>query len=217
MENRDATGGSPPAGDESASTQATSAPGQTGRRMEQARATAGRVGQKVKQKTRQAAEEVRDQATAAAEQQKHRVAEELDTVAGALREAGRKLHEGQEERLAPYTDRAAEYLEGLAGYFRDQSLQDLIEDSADMARRHPGLFLGGAVVLGFALARFIKASGEEADEFEDYRYEPSERYAPSMSEPENEPDGWTSGSQSQPAQEGGSPISDEDVPGPPAL
>jgi hypothetical protein len=35
---------------------------------------------------------------------------------------------------------------------------------ADLARRHPLAFLGGAVLLGFACARLVPQSGEPAPE-----------------------------------------------------
>lgn len=42
---------------------------------------------------------------------------------------------------------------------RERSVADLSADVRAMARRHPGAFIAGAAVMGFAVARFMRASG----------------------------------------------------------
>lgn len=47
-----------------------------------------------------------------------------------------------------------------AAALNDRSIGDLVRDVQDAARRHPGLFIAGAAIAGFALARILSAPAE---------------------------------------------------------
>lgn len=101
---------------------------------------------------------VRDQATDRAEAAKSSAAGEVDTVAEAMRSAAKDLADGTpQERVM---DEAAHRLSDLSDAIKRADLQEFVGAATGFARRNPMLFLGSAAVLGFAMARFAKSSGE---------------------------------------------------------
>ena len=90
--------------------------------------------------------------------QKHKAAEQAGKLSDALDQASARLREEGQPSLAQYTEQIASSISGLAEKFRERSVDDLIRDTRDLARREPGLFLAGSVALGFAISRFFKAS-----------------------------------------------------------
>jgi hypothetical protein len=90
-----------------------------------------------------------------------RAGESLGEVAQAVRKTGDKLRD-QQPQLAGVADTAADQVDQLASRLRDSDPNELIGDVESFARRQPALFLGGAVLLGMAAARFLKASPPES-------------------------------------------------------
>jgi hypothetical protein len=80
----------------------------------------------------------------------------IDDAASALGNSG---HETLSQAAAALSDR----LRGLSRYVEDRKLDDLLGDARQLAQRNPGLFIAGGVALGFALSRFLKASGEHGN------------------------------------------------------
>jgi predicted signal transduction protein with EAL and GGDEF domain len=60
--------------------------------------------------------------------------------------------------VAEYSRHVAKGLESMADSLGRRNLDDLVGSVEDFARSRPVAFLGGAVVAGFALARFMKSS-----------------------------------------------------------
>jgi hypothetical protein len=56
----------------------------------------------------------------------------------------------------------AEYVEDAARKIRDGSFRDLIDGATDFAKRQPAAFLGISVLTGFAVVRFLRASGGQS-------------------------------------------------------
>lgn len=96
------------------------------------------------------------------ETSKRTAADQIDEVARALNRAGEQLNESQ-PTIANYTGQMASSVSRLATRLRDGSIDDLVGDTRELARRNPGMFLAGGVALGFALSRFLKASGQQAE------------------------------------------------------
>ena len=84
------------------------------------------------------------------------------------RGAGHALRAVKAEGLADYVDSAAGAVEQLNQYLEERNLAQVIEDAGEVARRHPGMVIGGMFLTGLALGRFLKASesrqGEESDD-----------------------------------------------------
>src|SRR3954453_1644077 len=122
---------------------------------EQAKSLAGDA----KEQAKDVANQARDHVQTLVGQQKDQAADRLRALAGALREAGRKLNEGQQAGdFGQYADRAAQQVERLSTYLRDSELRDFVRDTETFARRRPEVFLGGTLIAGLMLARFLKAS-----------------------------------------------------------
>src|SRR5829696_10144571 len=100
----------------------------------------------------------RQQATSQISTQQERLAGTLTTVATALHQASREMRNQDEGPIAEYVDTAANQVEQFANMLRDQNLEQLMNTTAQFARRQPALFLGAAFALGFAATRFIKSS-----------------------------------------------------------
>ncbi len=90
-------------------------------------------------------------------------ADQIDQVAQALSRAGEELNQSQ-PTLTNYASQFSSTVSTLASRLRDGNMDELINETRDLARRNPGLFLAGGVALGFALSRFLKASGDEMHE-----------------------------------------------------
>lgn len=97
---------------------------------------------------------------AAFEQQSHRAADQIGSVAHALHSAAKQLEEENKGAAARYTVMAADRVEQLADTLRNSSVDDLVGQVEGFARRQPEIFLGAAFGLGFLFARFVKSSGD---------------------------------------------------------
>jgi hypothetical protein len=59
---------------------------------------------------------------------------------------------------AGYIKDVAKQLDTMASALRERSVDDMLGDVTDFARKQPALFFAGAVAAGFALSRFAKSS-----------------------------------------------------------
>jgi hypothetical protein len=101
---------------------------------------------------------MRNRARSIADQQKHAAVGRVEGVAHALRRASDDLREQGQPMIAEYSRYAAEGLESMAQSLDRRDVDDFVEGVENFARQRPVAFLGGAMVAGFALARFMKSS-----------------------------------------------------------
>jgi HRD ubiquitin ligase complex, ER membrane component len=94
------------------------------------------------------------------EQQGHRAADQLGSVANALHKAAEQLNEENNGTAARYADQAADRVEQVADMLRHSSVDDMVGQVERFARRQPEVFVGAAFAVGFLFARFIKSSGD---------------------------------------------------------
>jgi len=122
--------------------------------------------QQAKQTTNEVVSQVQQQANSQINRQKESAASELSTVVNAVRRFGETLNnegEGPIARFAAqYGDKAADSLDRVARYLREQDPKRLLNDVQSFGRRQPALLIGGAFLLGFAGARIIKSSMDAA-------------------------------------------------------
>ena len=122
--------------------------------------------QQAKQTTNEVVNQVQQQASNQLNRQKETAASELSTVVNAVRRFGETLNnEGQgpiARMAAQYGDKAADGLDRVARYLREQDAKQLLNDVQSFGRRQPALLIGGAFLLGFAGARIIKSSMDAA-------------------------------------------------------
>ena len=112
--------------------------------------------------------QVQEQAGSQFAQQKDNAATDLTHVVQAVRRFGESLAGEQGGPIARYAaeygDKAAASLERFSTYIREQDPKQLLNDVQNFGRRRPALLIGGAFLLGFAGARLIKSSMEQAAE-----------------------------------------------------
>lgn len=125
---------------------------------EQAKQATSEVAEQVKQTTGQVADLAREQVSTRLSGQKDRAAEGLTSVADALRQTGQQLRGQDQQMVTDYIDSAAAQVEKISNYLRQNDLGGLVDDIESLARRQPGLFMGGAFALGLLGARFLKSS-----------------------------------------------------------
>ena len=141
-------------------TEATEAAPQAARSLaEEMREKGVEAAQTAKETAFEYAERARQEAYAQGEYYRDYAAEETGKLASALRRASEELSSGspQERFVGQLADGVADAAERMRG----MTLDDVARDATDFAKRHPAAFLGGAALLGFALARFMKASARE--------------------------------------------------------
>ena len=124
--------------------------------------------EQAKQTTSEVVSQVQQQASSQINRQKETAASQLDTVVSAVRRFGETLNnEGQgpiAQFAAQYGDKAAEGLDRVARYLREQDPKRLLNDVQNFGRRQPALMIGGAFLLGLAGARILKSSMEAASD-----------------------------------------------------
>jgi hypothetical protein len=111
-------------------------------------------------------------------QQKDQAVQKLGSFAGAIREAGRKLQDEDQESFGRYADQAATQMEKVSNYLREKDVSTFIRDTETFARRRPDLFLGGTFLAGLLLARFLKSSSPEGG-----NWDGRDSYRPSLPVP----------------------------------
>lgn len=132
----------------------TAAQGKADSLTDLAREKAGEI----KQQAADTIDDMRHEARSSVDRQKDAAVGRVEGVAHALRRASDDLREQGQPMFAEYSRQAAEGLESMAGSLSRRNVDDLVEGVEDFARERPAAFLGGAVVAGFALARFMKSS-----------------------------------------------------------
>ena len=123
-----------------------------------AKSAASDLAQTAKSEAKDLAQQAKSQATEKADQAKGQAAGVLSGVASALHETSDSLRDQDQDAFAKYADQAANQLDQFTSAVRDRSVGELLDEAERFARRDPGLFLGGAFLLGIFGARFLKAS-----------------------------------------------------------
>jgi hypothetical protein len=141
---------------------ATGLPGPDQGVVDQAQQKAAQVVDQAQGVAGQVAEQAKQQATSQLASQKNRAVDGLVTVAQALRQTGQTLQQQEQGTVAGYVEEAAQRVDSVTNYLRTHEVHELVQDTQDLARRQPALFLTGALVLGFIGARFLMSSGQRA-------------------------------------------------------
>jgi len=120
------------------------------------------VGDQARAAARDVARETTQLARSTAESRKGEIADSIQNVARALKSTRSNLGEEEQSALGGYVGQAAERFEQVSAYLRDRDVREMLSDAERTARKEPVLFLGGAFVLGFLGARFLKSSAAAA-------------------------------------------------------
>lgn len=143
--------------------------------VDKAQDAAGQAQKKASEIASEAKEQVTRTATRVGEQAKNTidarmsdVAHDLGSVADAVRHTSQEVSGGN-ETVARYGTKIAEQIEGVSSYLDERSLDDVLNDVQDFARRQPAVFLGGAFMLGLMVGRFLRSSERNS-----YRFGPGQ-------------------------------------------
>jgi hypothetical protein len=131
----------------------------TGQVKEQVKEKAGAL----KRQAKETAEDMRERARSVVDQQKQAAVGRVDGIAHALRTASDELRDQGQPMAAEYSRYAAEGLDSVARSLERREVGDFVNSVEQFARERPAAFLGGAMVAGFALARFMKSSSARRD------------------------------------------------------
>ena len=112
----------------------------------------------VKDKAGDLVDQAKDAATDRLLQGKEQATGLLAGAADALHDTADALRERDNDAFARYADAAADQVAQFTDALRGKSVGELMDEAERFARRDPGLFLGGAFVLGIFGARFLKAA-----------------------------------------------------------
>lgn len=141
-----------------------SASGNGSGHKEQLKGEMNETGSKVKTEVTGAAREFAESARKTAEAQAHRQQEaaagELGGIANALRKTADEVEGQSYFPLDRYARQAADKLDDLSNNLRGGDIRTALHRLETYTREQPGVVLGGAIISGFLLARFIRASGE---------------------------------------------------------
>ena len=113
------------------------------------------------QEAGQTAGHVAERATDIGVQQADRIrvqaADGLHQLAGSVRTASSDLSD--QPAIANLAATAADGADRVADFLRETDARQMVGAVEDIARRQPLLFAGGALLIGLAASRFIKAAG----------------------------------------------------------
>jgi hypothetical protein len=123
----------------------------------------GEVINKMKSDAAGLAQDVKRQGEEQFESHKHTAAEQTERLAEVVDRAVEGLRDQDQQSLADYAGELAGSMKNFAESLRGRSLDDLVRDTQQLARKNPTLFVMGSVVAGIALSRFLKASAERSD------------------------------------------------------
>ena len=91
---------------------------------------------------------------------KRTAANQAEKVANVIEQAASQLKKNNLRSLADYTSEIGATIKNFSDGLQNRTVDDLVTDIRDMARRNPTAFILGSVVIGIGISRFFKASGE---------------------------------------------------------
>ncbi len=157
----------------------------------------------LKRQAKETAQDMRARARSVVDQQKQAAVDRVDGIAQALRTASDELRDQGQPMAAEYSRYAADSIESMARSLERREVGDVVNSIEEFARERPGAFLGGAMVAGFALARFMKSSSARRERgAERSSYEPQRTTHGAAASPAGAtttPGVWTPSTSSRPA------------------
>jgi hypothetical protein len=141
------------------------------------------LGNKAHEASRQFADKGKEQAEALSS----KAADALEDVEAVADAQAEELERRGWGNLSEYVHDMADGIGGLAENLRSKSVDELVRSASELAQRNTGLFVLGAVAIGFGLSRFVKAApvgdsdmrrSYDADHsYDDARASGSDRYS----------------------------------------
>ncbi len=131
---------------------------------EEIRQEVRQTGETVKEEARRAANALKDEARQTmrdvASRQKEAAAGEMSGLSRALQKAADELEGQTHLPVDRYVRRAAQSLDDLSESLRRRDVDSVVNRMEQFAREQPALVIGGAVAIGFLLARMLRGPAE---------------------------------------------------------
>ncbi len=135
-------------------------PGGAEKRPTEVKAEARKTAGEIKHEMQRLKNEIKQRGESLFKEQRKAAAAEVGDIAEALHRTAQQLSERDHSTSARYIDRAAEALDRMVDSVREGDLRTVLRKTEDFARRNPGVFFGGSVLVGLMLSRFLKSSAE---------------------------------------------------------
>lgn len=116
----------------------------------------------IKSAAQSAVREAQETGQSFVKNQKESLAGRFSEYANAVQSMSEKLRGDEDNILAGPAEKAAGSLSRISDYLREKEPAELLDDLESLARRKPELVFGGLFVVGFAAARFFKASRRQS-------------------------------------------------------
>jgi hypothetical protein len=78
--------------------------------------------------------------------------------------AAHALHAVKADGVADYVEQAAEQVDNITEYLEDRRLDEILDDAGELVQKNRAIAMGGMFIVGFAVARFLKASQSREDD-----------------------------------------------------
>lgn len=118
--------------------------------------------ERVREEARNLGRQASERGSEMLEERKGWINNEVRAVAQALHRSGEQL-DAEGSQAGQYAHWAADALDRVAQHLQQNDMKALLRETQAFARREPGLVIGGALALGFALTRFLKSSESRVD------------------------------------------------------
>ena len=121
-------------------------------------------GEHVAEKADDLLQAVRRRGRGLLDRQKTSAAEELTSFADVMHDAARNFEEKDEVGVGGYVQKAADYVDRLSSTLKEKNLEEMLREGENLLRKRPAVVLGVTAVVGFAIGRFLRASGKKIAE-----------------------------------------------------
>lgn len=120
--------------------------------------TGSNPAEKVREQSRMAVEEAKAKGRGLFDEQKSVIASQADHMAAALHQAAGRLRDDGDAVASNYVDWAADGLQRMSSGLGSTDLDYMLRRTGELIRRQPVLAIGGAVLIGIAVSRFLRHS-----------------------------------------------------------
>jgi hypothetical protein len=126
-------------------------------------ATIGAAKHDLSDKARDIASEGKEALTDKAEAVQRNLSSAIAAFSEAVRVASEHLSNSDQKGVARYALEAAGGLERMSVSLKDKPFEDVLTEIRHFGARNPGVLVGGSVIAGLALGRFIKSSSSTGE------------------------------------------------------
>jgi hypothetical protein len=105
---------------------------------------------------------VEREGVSAVEAQKERFAGVVDRVVSVIDNAADKMEQEGDDTLGLYVRSLSDKVQRTSQYLHEQDVRKITQDLGSFLRRHSEVAIAATLIAGFALGRFLRASGRSA-------------------------------------------------------